>query len=204
MILKSREYLPIALITKNFSGDKACAMAQAQRVGRTVRHKSLADIAAIGKGTWVMRTDNLKVLLISDMDAYASSIEEQLSSAKGHHFKLEVARTLSTAIERLATSPVAVILLDLVLPDSVGLATFLRLYAKADGVPVVVLTVEDDEDSGVQALKKGALEYLVFGNFNGNLLVRSRQDQRADRKDYRLLYQFEARLIEGGPEKCVD
>ena len=120
-----------------------------------------------------MHTDKPIVLLISDKESYRDSIDEQFASTKGHHYGFEVAETLAVGINRLANRSVAAILLDMILPDSAGLDTLLHCYAKADGTPIVVLTDDDEEELGIQALGNGATEYLVHGQFDGNLLIRT-------------------------------
>lgn len=65
------------------------------------------------------------------------------------------------------------VFLDLSLPDSRGLDTFSRVYAQAPQVPIIVLTGLDDEQVAVQAVRKGAQDYLVKGYVDSNLLVRA-------------------------------
>ncbi len=48
-------------------------------------------------------------------------------------------------MERLSKKGIDLVLLDLALPDSRGLDTFLRAYAQAPDVPFVLLTGLDDE-----------------------------------------------------------
>lgn len=81
--------------------------------------------------------------------------------------------TLADARGRLALGGIDVVLLDLTLPDSRGLETFLRMVAGAGGVPIVVLTGLNDEETAVKAVKAGAQDYLVKGQVDDHLLVRS-------------------------------
>ncbi|MCY2928612.1 MAG: response regulator [Planctomycetota bacterium] len=60
-----------------------------------------------------------------------------------------------------------VLLLDLSLPDSCGLETISRAAAAAPDIPIVVLTGMDDEELGVQALNRGAQDYIVKGEYDG-------------------------------------
>jgi two-component system cell cycle sensor histidine kinase/response regulator CckA len=66
-----------------------------------------------------------------------------------------------------------VILLDLSLPDSSGLETVNRMRAAAPEMPVVVLSSQDDEEIALQALHKGAEDYLVKERGDGELIARS-------------------------------
>lgn len=76
-------------------------------------------------------------------------------------------------MESFVKGGVDVILLDLSLPDSQGLDTFIRMHTKAPEVPIVVLTGLDDETISVQAMQAGAQDYLIKGQVDSNLLVRS-------------------------------
>ena len=83
-------------------------------------------------------------------------IREMLAEAGRTPFEMECASRLSTGLERLVEGDIDVVLLDLGLPDSQGLETFVRVHSQAPEVPVVVLTDLDDEELAVQAVRKGA------------------------------------------------
>jgi len=120
-----------------------------------------------------MDEKRLVVLLIEDNPADARLIGELLTEAEGAAFDLECADHLSTALERLAKGGVDVALLDLGLPDSRGLETAATLSAQAPALPVVVLTGLDDEATGVEAVRRGAQDYLVKGQVDSKLLSRA-------------------------------
>ncbi|MHB8606064.1 MAG: serine/threonine-protein kinase, partial [Thermoplasmatota archaeon] len=73
----------------------------------------------------------------------------------------------------LSGGAVDVVLLDLTLPDSTGLAGLARVQAAAPHVPVVVLTGLEDESLALSAMQHGAQDYLVKGRVDGHLLARS-------------------------------
>jgi len=115
----------------------------------------------------------IKVLLIEDDPEYAYLVREMLAVAGGAPFDLECADRLSTGLERLAAGGIDVILLDLLLPDSWGLDTFVKAFAQVPGVPMIVLSGLGDEALAVEAVREGAQDYLVKGQVGGNLLVRA-------------------------------
>ncbi|WP_336360152.1 bacterio-opsin activator domain-containing protein [Haladaptatus sp. ZSTT2] len=80
---------------------------------------------------------------------------------------------LSDGLERLSESPIDVILLDLNLPDSDGLATVETVRAHANDTPIVVLTGLRDRKLGLEALRRGAEEYLVKDEINADMVIRS-------------------------------
>jgi PAS domain S-box-containing protein len=114
-----------------------------------------------------------KVLLVEDNPGDARLIREMLTEAGEGTYDIEWVPRLSEALERLARDEIDVVLLDLGLPDSYGLDTFLRAHAQAPQVPFVVLTGLSDETLAVTAVRKGAQDYLVKGETDGNLLLRA-------------------------------
>src|SRR5438067_804897 len=93
------------------------------------------------------------VLLVEDEPGDARLIQEMLRDARGARFRLERAEGLTEALERLARGGVDLVLLDLSLPESQGLDTFVRVHAHAPGVPVVVLTGSNDEELANRAVQ---------------------------------------------------
>jgi len=118
-------------------------------------------------------TKPIELLLIEDNPGDALLIEEMLSEVKGFPFTFDHVPRLSEGLERMASGTVGVALLDLSLPDSHGLETVARARAQSPGVPIVVMTGLDDEETGIAAVKMGAQDFLVKRQLDGNLLVRS-------------------------------
>ena len=119
------------------------------------------------------KSEVIRLLLIEDNPGDARIIQEMLIEAGSNQFALEQYDRLSAGLERLNSGGVDVLLLDLGLPDSNGIDTFLRVYAKAPEVPTVVLTGLDDQRLAVKLVNKGAQDYLVKGQFDNNLLMRT-------------------------------
>jgi signal transduction histidine kinase/CheY-like chemotaxis protein len=112
----------------------------------------------------------MRVLLVEDNDDDVLLIQESLSETK---ISIARAERLSTALEQLAEGGFNAVLLDLSLPDAFGLDTIGRVLRQAPGVPIVVLTGLNDEEAAVKAVEQGAQDYLIKGQVNGHLLVRS-------------------------------
>jgi len=115
----------------------------------------------------------LSVLLIEDNPGDARLIAEALTETAANSFRLFCADRLSEGIVCLAERNIDLVLLDLSLPDSQNLETLSKLRVQELNVPVVVLTGLADEAMAVQAVQVGAQDYLVKGQFDGKLLVRS-------------------------------
>ncbi|MGE5517392.1 MAG: response regulator [Bacteroidota bacterium] len=117
-------------------------------------------------------SDTIRVLLLEDDPADARLVERMLRRITAPTFAVEIAGRLHQATQRLAQGDIDVVLADLSLPDSAGLATLTALTAAAPDLPVVVLTGNDDDSQAIEALKHGAQDYLVKGSGDGMMLAR--------------------------------
>ena len=119
------------------------------------------------------RRSRTRALLIEDNPADARLLAEALADSGGSELLLEHASQLSDGVRRLQQGGIDVVLLDLSLPDAKGLEACDRLRREAPEVAVVVLTGLDDGESALQALWGGAQDYLVKGQVDGPLVMRS-------------------------------
>jgi PAS domain S-box-containing protein len=115
----------------------------------------------------------MKILLIEDNPGDIRLIQIMLSELGNRRLALSVAKRLSDGASCLSTEDVDIVLLDLSLPDSQGLDTLRRLEAEAPTIPIVVLTGLDDDAVGLQLISEGAQDYLVKGQIDSRLLIRS-------------------------------
>jgi PAS domain S-box-containing protein len=120
-----------------------------------------------------MTSEPIKVLLVEDNPENIRLIREMLKEAKPALAALEDAPSLRMAVERLGKGGIHAVLLDLGLPDSQGISTFVELHNQFPGTPIVVLTGLTDEKLGLQAVREGAQDYLVIGKVNGEWLCRA-------------------------------
>lgn len=115
----------------------------------------------------------IHVLLVEDSRSDAKLLHQTLSRSNNHEWDLIHVERLSDALDAYRTYPLDVVLLDLSLPDSEGLDTVAKFHISAPDVPIVVLTGFDDEEFALQAVSKGAQDYLVKGQITTQLLVRA-------------------------------
>ncbi|MBN1572694.1 MAG: diguanylate cyclase [Deltaproteobacteria bacterium] len=113
------------------------------------------------------------VLLVEDDQVYANLIREIFEDTVTASFDLLHAESIEKAIKYLAKKDVGIILLDLMLPDSSGLDTFLKIKGEAAEIPIVIITSLDDEKLALEALNKGADEYLFKIDVRPDNLIRS-------------------------------
>lgn len=145
-----------------------------------------------------MSADPIRVLLFEDEQGQAYLFQHMLSELKSPQFTVTWVEELRLGLSHLASGSVDVIVLDLSLPDSVGLKTFSRLHGLHPTVPVVVLTGLDDEATGLAIVQAGAQDYLIKGQVNGPLLARSLsyaiERKRAEAEKQELISQLQESL----------
>lgn len=115
----------------------------------------------------------MRILLVEDNSGDIQLLEEYLREAGAGRYQLIHADRLESGLDRLAEADIDAVLLDLSLPDSHGMDTLVRMRAAAKAMPIVVLTVLDDEALGVRLIQAGAQDYLIKGQVTSQLLARS-------------------------------
>ena len=99
---------------------------------------------------------------------------------EGAGYQVAEAEAGQQGLVEIAARRPDVILLDLGLPDMEGLSVLKRLREWSE-IPVVVLTVRDDEQEKVAALDAGAEDYVTKPFSTAELLARIRVAQRKTR-----------------------
>ena len=119
--------------------------------------------------------EKVKILLFEDNSGDANLIDEMLEEIADFPYKLINVKTLKEGLSLLKECPFDVILTDLGLPDSNGIDTFLDIHARNSRIPIIIFTASNDGKIGMDAVKRGAQDYLVKGQIDGRLLKRSIQ-----------------------------
>lgn len=114
-----------------------------------------------------------KILLIEDDSADAKAIRKALIEARDGPYDIEWVRKLSDGVKRLSKGGIKAVLLNLFLPDSLGIETFDRLFLAAPHVPILVLSSTDDETIATQAVQRGAQDYLLKSHLDRYSLARA-------------------------------
>ena len=114
------------------------------------------------------------ILLVEDNAADADYIQRALRRSEGSiRFEVSVVGWLNTALTAVGARSYDAVLLDLSLPDSQGLDTVVQFLSSAPQLPVIVMTGFDDMQTGVNAVRYGAQDYLIKGDTGDRSLERA-------------------------------
>jgi DNA-binding response OmpR family regulator len=103
-------------------------------------------------------TTPIRVLLVENNPRDAQRIVQMLRDATDD-FDLQRVEHLAAALDQLGRAAVDVVLLDLGLPDSQGLATVERARQGAAGEPIIALSDVDDDTIALETVRAGAQDY---------------------------------------------
>ena len=98
-------------------------------------------------------------ILVIDDDRSVVQIFKQVLSDTG--IFIHGASTAEEGLAKLREHSPDVVMLDVMLPDESGLDTFHRLIQADPKVPVVFITASGTSDTAIEAMKRGAYDYLL-------------------------------------------
>ncbi|MDP3920740.1 MAG: response regulator [Candidatus Omnitrophota bacterium] len=114
----------------------------------------------------------LRLLFVEDEENYITVMQMTLNRVFSKKVTVTSTHTVRDAVTLLKQRDYDVILLDLQLPDSRGIETVVRINEHAESAAIVVLTGYVDESLGLEAVRRGAQDYLVKGGFDEKVLSR--------------------------------
>ena len=125
--------------------------------------------------TEATESEPTRILLIEDNPDDVVLIREFLNQAQKMpgSFELETAPELEGGLRQLEEGNFDVVLLDLSLPDGRGYETLARACEKSLHAPLIVLTASNDERLALEAISRGAQDYLVKSQVTASVLVHS-------------------------------
>jgi signal transduction histidine kinase len=118
-----------------------------------------------------MNNGHTNVLLIEDNPGDADLVRLRLVEGDSA-VNISCVNRLADGLASMARETPSVVLLDLNLPDSHGSDTFRKVLEKAPGVPIVILSGQDDEVLAMKAMHQGVQDYLVKGDITSHHLER--------------------------------
>ena len=133
-----------------------------------------------------MESRKTRVLVVEDNQSDAGLVRFALRAESGaeHAFVSAHVLRLEEALVSLKEKPFDLVLLDLSLPDAQGLDTLARVREAAPDLPIVIMTGLNDESTAVEAVRRGAQDYLVKGQADSHAVIRA------------ILYAIERKRIE--------
>ena len=133
-----------------------------------------------------MEARETRVLVVEDNQGDAGLVRFALRAESGaeHSFTAEQVVRLQDALQSLKEKSFDLVLLDLSLPDAQGLDTLARVREAAPDLPIVIMTGLNDESMAVEAVRRGAQDYLVKGQADSRAVIRA------------ILYAIERKRIE--------
>lgn len=119
-----------------------------------------------------MGAEDIQQILVVEDDPSLREVEiRMIDGAFGWH-AIGVCG-LQDALQELATSDYTALLLDLALPDAMGLDGLRVIRQRHPKVAIVVITGQTEEETALQSLALGAQEYLVKGRLDRREIQRT-------------------------------
>lgn len=119
-----------------------------------------------------MEKSLIRVLLVESDARFGRLIRESLSNLTGSPITLDICGSLSSALAELRRNPGDAVLLNLFLSDSEGIGTLKRLQEQSPNLPIVILTCHESELLALEAVRRGAQDYLIKSRVDGKTLTR--------------------------------
>jgi diguanylate cyclase (GGDEF)-like protein/PAS domain S-box-containing protein len=130
----------------------------------------------------VSNTVTTRTLLLIDNNAsHVDVFTDALLNATDGPFAGECVKTLAEGIKRLKRKEFWAIFLNLSLPDSEGMETFDMLTLAVPEVPTLVIAGAKDVRVALEALRRGAKDYLLEDHLDNDSFVRAIRNM-AERK----------------------
>ena len=99
-----------------------------------------------------------QIMLVDDLERFLFTLARLL---KKRGFEVSTATSGRQALEKLATGPeVSVVVLDMRMPGLDGLETLQRIKREYPACEVIMLTGQATLEEGVEALRRGAFDYI--------------------------------------------
>src|ERR1700685_2006722 len=110
----------------------------------------------------IQKTQTIRtLLLIDDNVAHGDAFREALLTATDGPFEGAWVTTLAEGLERLQDQEIWAVFMSLELTDGQGLETIDRLALAVPGLPTLVIVGAGEEKVGLEALKRGAKDYIL-------------------------------------------
>lgn len=146
--------------------------------------------------------ENVSFLIVDDNPADQFLCLESLVDQGAGENKIKTVGSIKKMMEAISSTKFDIILLDLFLPDSFGTDTFNHVKDKVSESSVIVMSGYTDKKIALEAVKNGAQDFLIKGEFDSALLAKSILYSIERKKSIQLLQKSEQKykiLFETSP-----
>ncbi len=112
------------------------------------------------------------ILIIDDSNFQANFLKQLLTKTAEGQYEIDCADRLDKGLQMMADKQYDLLILDLNLPDSMGMETLKKVQEQNQDQAIVLNTGIDDEKLATEALRRGAQDYLIKGE-NPHRIVQS-------------------------------
>jgi diguanylate cyclase (GGDEF)-like protein len=134
---------------------------------------SKAKISEATRANVIVPSPAIKVLLVEDNVNDALLVRRLFTKTAPGAYAVTHHTCMEHATLHVASETMDIVLLDLCLPDANGMEAVRLMLAAAPRTPVVVMTCQNDERLAAQALRAGAQDYLMKGDFEAPVMIRA-------------------------------
>ncbi|MEM0924402.1 MAG: SpoIIE family protein phosphatase [Planctomycetota bacterium] len=113
----------------------------------------------------------MNVLIIEDSLPFAKSVIARLSLGLTMPHSIEHVDHVRAAVSYLQRNTVDLVILDMHLPDANEMDAFQAVYGASPDTPIVILSSDDTEALAMEAVRRGAQDYLIKGCDNNHQLM---------------------------------
>ena len=122
-----------------------------------------------------MTHDNIDILVVDDDISHCTILQALL---RGWGYNVALANSGRQALEQVRERVFDLVLCDVRMAEMDGIATLKEIKALNPAIPVLIMTAYSSVETAVEALKTGALDYLIkpldFATLQATLKRRSR------------------------------
>ena len=117
-----------------------------------------------------MTHDNIDILVVDDDISHCTILQALL---RGWGYNVALANSGRQALEQVREQVFDLVLCDVRMAEMDGIATLKEIKALNPAIPVLIMTAYSSVETAVEALKTGALDYLIkpldFDNLQATL-----------------------------------
>jgi DNA-binding NtrC family response regulator len=133
----------------------------------------LASISQASKQSWNMMKQKITALIIEDSLDDFFLLKEVLESSEEIEAEILHKDRLDDAISAAGNQAIDVAIIDLSLPDSFGLDSYVSFHEKHPLIPTIIMTGARDHVMAFEAVRKGAQDYLFKGEPSATAIIRT-------------------------------